>query len=289
MSDQTTTTSLSPIKDYNTLELTAARDLIPLKGKVYDLTTEDGMAEAKGDLKAVTSFLTRFETIRKAVKDEPYQLCLKIDSEAKRITKPIEDEIKTPLKAKIAAEENRLADIDARRVKAIRDKIAQLTRRPAWGATAGQIEGMLEDAQDMQVDATFAEFEDEAAVAKAEALRDLRQMLETARQVEAQQAAAREAEAAAKAAADLAGPPDIPAGHARLANPQAAPVMVPGGASEPGPALRPPRLPADIIADLRALLDSLAFGAVGEDRERVLEARALVDELALWPGNACLQ
>jgi len=280
MSDNNNTvTSLSPIESFQHLELVAARDLMPLKEKVYDLTTEQGMAEAKADLKAVTSWQTRFEALRKATKDEPYKLCQLIDREAKRIAEPIDQAVKAPLKAKIAAEENRLAEIDARRVKAIRDKIAQLMRRPAWGATAGQIEGMLEDAQDMQVDATFAEFEDEAAVAKAEALRDLRQMLETARQVEAQQAAAR-------AAADLAGPPEIPAGHARLAmGTETTFGKSPNGSTM----VKPARLPVHIIADLRALLDSLAFGAVGEDRERVLEARALVDELALWPENARLQ
>lgn len=273
MSDNNNTvTSLSPIESFQHLELVAARDLMPLKEKVYDLTTEQGMAEAKADLKAVTSWQTRFDALRKATKDEPYKLCQLIDREAKRIAEPIDQAVKAPLKAKIAAEENRLAEIDARRVKAIRDKIAQLTRRPAWGATAGQIEGMLEDAQDMQVDATFAEFEDEAAVAKAEALRDLRQMLETARQVEAQQAAAR-------AAADIAGPPEIPAGHARLSQAQPGLVTVTNGGGAPDPALRSPRTPVALANEAITLVDSLAFGAVGADHERLLQVRQLLVEL----------
>lgn len=277
MSDyNNTVTSLSPIESFQHLELVAARDLMPLRKKVYDLTTEQGMAEAKADLKLVTSWQTRFDALRKATKDEPYKLCQLIDREAKRIADPIDQNVKAPLKAKITAEENRLAEIDARRVKAIRDKIDALRRRPAWGATAGQIEGLLEDAQDMQVDATFAEFEDEAAVAKAEALRDLRQMLETARQVEAQQAAARQAQ---EAAAQMAGPPEIPAGHARLSQAQPGLVTVTNGGGAPDPALRSPRTPLDIFHEAVALVDSLEFGAVGADRERLLQVRALLFEL----------
>lgn len=230
MSDNNNTvTSLSPIESFQHLELVAARDLMPLREKVYDLTTEQGMAEAKADLKLVTSWQTRFDDLRKATKDEPYKLCQLIDREAKRIADPIDQNVKAPLKAKITAEENRLAEIDARRVKAIRDKIEALGRRPAWGATAGQIEGLLEDAQDMQVDATFAEFEDEAAVAKAEALRDLRQMLETAQAIERQAAEAKTAMDQARVA-----------GHAAITEPRPAPmteapVSVAGEPGEPNP------------------------------------------------------
>ena len=230
MSDNNNTvTSLSPIESFQHLELVAARDLMPLREKVYDLTTEQGMAEAKADLKLVTSWQTRFDDLRKATKDEPYKLCQLIDREAKRIADPIDQNVKAPLKAKITAEENRLAEIDARRVKAIRDKIEALGRRPAWGATAGQIEGLLEDAQDMQVDATFAEFEDEAAVAKAEAMRDLRQMLETAQAIERQAAEAKTAMDQARVA-----------GHAAITEPRPAPmteapVSVAGEPGEPNP------------------------------------------------------
>jgi predicted component of type VI protein secretion system len=276
MSDNNNTvTSLSPIESFQHLELVAARDLMPLREKVYDLTTEQGMAEAKADLKAVTSWQTRFDALRKATKDEPYKLCQLIDREAKRIADPIDQNVKAPLKAKITAEENRLAEIDARRVKAIRDKIEALGRRPAWGATAGQIEGLLEDAQDMQVDATFAEFEDEAAVAKAEALRDLRQMLEMARQVEAQQAAARQAQ---EAAAQMAGPPEIPAGHARLAGGGGSLVRteVPLGGNR---AVVSPRTPVALANEAITLVDSLAFGAMGAYHERLLQVRQLLVEL----------
>ena len=230
MSDNNNTvTSLSPIESFQHLELVAARDLMPLREKVYDLTTEQGMAEAKADLKLVTSWQTRFDDLRKATKDEPYKLCQLIDREAKRIADPIDQNVKAPLKAKITAEENRLAEIDARRVKAIRDKIEALGRRPAWGATAGQIEGLLEDAQDMQVDATFAEFEDEAVVAKAEAMRDLRQMLETAQAIERQAAEAKTAMDQARVA-----------GHAAITEPRPAPmteapVSVAGEPGEPNP------------------------------------------------------
>lgn len=227
--DQTITTSLSPIADFNQLELTAVRDIMPLTDATYDVTTAEGMAQAKADMKLVTSFLTRLEAVRKAIKDQPFRLCQQIDSEAKRIAKPVEEQVKARLRQLIDAEEGRLAEIERKRVEAIRSKIAALCARPAWGASAAKIAEMLRAAEAMDVDATFAEFEDEAVVAKAEAMRDLRQMLETAQAIERQAAEAKTAIDQARVA-----------GHAAITEPRLAPmteapVSVAGEPGEPNP------------------------------------------------------
>lgn len=186
--EQTEAIALSRVPAFQPIEIEIARDILPLQGKQYNVADEHGMIEAKTDLKTITSYLTRLEQARKVTKDEPFRLCQLIDSEAKRISQPVETGIKAPLKALIEQEESRLERIEAARVEAIRKRIADISRRPGWGAKAVDIRTMLNYVESVEVDAAFAELQDEATVAKAEALRDLRQMIQTAEQVEQQQA-----------------------------------------------------------------------------------------------------
>lgn len=213
-SEPVETVQLSTISEFNHMAVRAARDIVPLKGKVYDVTDPNGMAEAKADLKLITSFLTAFEALRKSVKQPYLDKGKEIDGEAARIAKPLEEGIKTPLRLAIQTEEQRAEKLEAERVAAVQARIAAMRQRPAWGAKAADIRAMLERVAGVDVDATFAELQDDACVAKAEALRDLRAMLEQAeaaqreadqKEQERQQAleAARQATAAASAAQAL--------------------------------------------------------------------------------------
>jgi hypothetical protein len=197
--DQTEAVALSRIEAFVPIELDIVRDILPMKGRQYDLTTTGGLQDAKHDLKTVNSYLKRLEDSRKVTKEEPYRLCVLIDAEAKRIAGPIEADIKAPLKLAIDAEDGRQAAIEAARVEAIQKRIALISKRPAWGAKACDIQTMLGYVESVEIDAAFAELQDTATVAKAEALRDLRQMLATAQEVERQQA---EQEAERKRLAD---------------------------------------------------------------------------------------
>lgn len=262
--DQTEAVALSRIPAFQPIELEIVRDILPLKGRQYELTTEAGMIEAKADLKTITSYLTRLEQARKVTKDEPFRLCQLIDSEAKRISAPIEEEIKEPLRAAIKEEEGRLARIEAARVEAIRKRIAEISRRPAWGAKAVDIRTMLGYVESVEIDAAFAELQDEATVAKAEALRDLRQMLQTAEEVERQQA-------------DLARQQEeLKAGHARLREQQASlPSREPAMVSQPPAVAMPINSPNDALREILDLCDELTFAADEDAQEMVERIRTL--------------
>lgn len=264
--EHTETVALSRIPAFQPIELEIVRDILPLKGRQYELTTETGMVEAKADLKTITSYLTRLEQARKVTKDEPFRLCQLIDSEAKRISAPVEEEIKEPLRAAIKDEEGRLAKIEAARVEAIRQRIAVISRRPAWGAKAADIRTMLNYAETVEIDAAFAELQDEATVAKAEALRDLRQMLQTAEQVERQQA-------------DLARQQEeLRAGHARLREQQeqaaAIPAPAPAVAVRPAPCAVVPT-PDEALREILDVCDELTFAVDDDAQELIARIRDL--------------
>jgi len=273
--EHTETVALSRIPAFEPIELEIVRDILPLKGRSYELTTEDGMAEAKADLKTITSYLGRLEKARKVTKDEPYKLCVLIDAEAKRIALPVELDIKAPLKAAIETEEGRLARIEAARVEAIRQRIAVISRRPAWGAKAVDIRTMLNYAESVEIDAAFAELQDEATVAKAEALRDLRHMLQTAEQVEQQQADLERQQA------------ELKAGHARLVEQQAqVQAAQPAIVSEPVAPVnvaRPPLIPApaDALREILAVCDELTFAVDGEDAIDAVERIRVLAKMVL--------
>jgi len=273
--EQTEAVALSRIPAFQPIELEIVRDVLPMKGRQYDVSTPDGLAEAKADKKTITSYLTRLESARKVTKDEPYKLCLLIDAEAKRIALPVELEIKAPLVALIEAEEGRQAAIEAARVDAIRSRIQMLTRRPGWGAKAIDIRTMLNFVETVLVDAAYAELQDEAVVAQAEALRDLRAMLATAEDVERQQA-------------------ELKAGHARLAEQvaqQQAAELVAGDVTGPptGQTIvvqmlddpRPvgPPSTARALGEIIELCDALAFGADAEAAPMIAKIKLLAQSV----------
>ena len=273
--EHTEAVALSRIPAFQPIEIEIARDVLPMKGRQYDVSTPDGLAEAKTDKKTITSYLTRLESARKVTKDEPFKLCQLIDAEAKRISMPVETGIKAPLVALIEAEEGRLARIEAARVDAIRSRIQMLTRRPGWGAKAIDIRTMLNFVETVQVDAAYAELQDEAVVAQAEALRDLRAMLATAEDVERQQA-------------------ELKAGHARLAEQvaqQQAAELVAGDVTGPpvGQTIvvqmiddpRPvgPPSTARALGEIIELCDALAFGADTEAAPMIAKIKLLAQSV----------
>lgn len=285
--DQTEAVALSRIPEFQPIELRIARDILPLKGRQYELTTTDGMQEAKADLKAITSYLAELEKARKVTKDEPYKLCVLIDAEAKRISVPVELEIKAPLKAAIEQEEGRLAKIEAARVEAIQKRIALIRARPGWGAKAADIRTMLNYVETVEIDAAFAELQDDATVAKAEALRDLRQMLETATEAERQQA---EQEAERQRLADESKrlreqvaqreAADLMASQPSVMQSLPAGVDIGVDMTTTGDRTGAPGLtPKVALILIRDACDALSFGAEPDDLEQIDLIRAMVDFL----------
>lgn len=273
--DQTEAVALSRIPEFQPIELRIARDILPLKGRQYELTTTDGMQEAKADLKAITSYLAELEKARKVTKDEPYKLCVLIDAEAKRISVPVELEIKAPLKAAIEQEEGRLAKIEAARVEAIQKRIALIRARPGWGAKAADIRTMLNYVESVEIDAAFAELQDDATVAKAEAMRDLRQMLETATEAERQQA---EQAAERQRLADESK--RLREQVASQTVPVASVTVTPEMARLDRPAASKPQLtPEAALIMIRDACDALSFGAEPDDLEQIDLIRSMVDFL----------
>lgn len=195
------------IKAFDPIERELATVLATYEGRVYNVATADGMATAKADLKEINGYLNRFDKLRKAVKEDALKTCKTIDSEAKRISGPVTQKIKEPLDRLIKDEEARLANIEAARKAAIAARVGALTRRPAWGATAADIRKMLAEVEATVIDEVFEDQQDDAVIAKAEAMRDLRAM---AQQAEANEAAKEAAQVIHGASAAM-GLPDLPA------------------------------------------------------------------------------
>jgi hypothetical protein len=134
---------------------------------------------------------------------------------------------------------------------------------------------MLNFVESVQVDAAYAELQDEAVVSQAEALRDLRAMLATAEDVERQQV-------------------ELKAGHARLAEQvaqqQAAELVAADVAAPPvGQTIvvqvlddpRPGEAPstARALGEIIELCDALSFGADAEAAPMIAKIKLLAQSV----------
>lgn len=163
-------------------------------GRVYDVLTREGMADAKAARREIREARTGLERLRKEIKAPAWKRCQLIDSEAKEITKRL-SAIEDPIDAIIKAEEQRAANEkaeaerkEALRVATIRERIEAFNVMPPWGSNSEQISARLREVNDIPVDDTFAEFTEAAAIAKAQAITRLSTLAEEARMLEAEQA-----------------------------------------------------------------------------------------------------
>jgi hypothetical protein len=164
-------------------------------GVVYDVTTPDGMADAKAARQAVREPRYEVERICKAAKAPIIALGKKLDADAARITAEIE-KIEAPIDRQIKAEEarkeaERQAKIAAeeRRVRDIQTRVAELRGNQMLTPASGSalIAQHITDLETIAVDESFEEFREQAADAKAGGLARLRELHGAALAHEAEQ------------------------------------------------------------------------------------------------------
>jgi len=163
------------IQEYSQTEaaLVALRD--EYAGKVYEVDTTSGMADAKEARATVRSYRTALETMRKDIKAPALERCRLIDTEAKRITtelRELEDPIDAQIKgheAKKEAERQAKIDAELKRVETIQETIEvirSMSAKTSVTSTSEQIAKQLAEAQEIEITPFFAEFTDSAQAAK---------------------------------------------------------------------------------------------------------------------------
>lgn len=179
-------------------------------GTVPDCTTAPGYETARKAIGVCRTYRVEVEKTRKELKAEAIEYGRRVDGEAKRITEAILA-VETPLKEAKEAEDNKAKIIEQARVDAIRARI-QVFRSICETPTPAdptEIKELISQIGEETIDDSYQEFKNEATTwhKQALALLDaaykaaLYDQAERARRAEeeAQQAAAREAQAKANA------------------------------------------------------------------------------------------
>lgn len=176
------------IAEYSATEAALAGLKEKFGSVVFDVTTKDGMKDAKAARNEVRSYRTALEAKRVEIKAPALERCRLIDSEAKRITSALE-EIENPIAEQIAAEENRIkAEQEAKeaafraKVEAIQRNLADIRELPVknFSATSERVQQVIDDLEGMKIDAeNFGDFVADAEVLKAQTLATLRDMFNT--------------------------------------------------------------------------------------------------------------
>ncbi len=174
----------SAIAEYNVTAVALAELRQRLAGKSYDLRTTAGDKEARGDRLELTRLLSALEAKRTELKAPVLERGRLLDAEAKRISAELEA-LRQPIDAAIKADEQRReqerqarAAAEAQRVAAIRARITALSQTPmrVAGKSAEVIAAMLTVLSRLEIDATFAEFTQEAVELRAEVLTQIGEM-----------------------------------------------------------------------------------------------------------------
>lgn len=155
---------------------------------VFDVTTTKGDKEARAARLELVKLRTTLEAKRKELKAPALERSRMIDSEAKRIEAEILA-LETPIDRQIKAEEGRRererqakAEAERRRVAEIQERIDAIKDLPvrAAGKASVVIEGLIAEADSINVDETFAEYLGTAQAALDHSTRTLREMLTAA-------------------------------------------------------------------------------------------------------------
>lgn len=153
-------------------------------GVIFDVSTFSGLEKARAARQILRAPRYEVERIRKEAKKPILDIGRKLDSEAARITKalleieaPIDEQIKTEESRK---ERERVAKIEAeqRRVADLQERVTELRGNRSLSASSGSplIAEHLDDLERIVVDASFEEFEQQAADTKMAGLTWLREL-----------------------------------------------------------------------------------------------------------------
>lgn len=183
------------IQEYSPIDaaLSALRE--KYHGKIYDVTTGPGMAEARTARREIKGYRVDLEKIRKQIKAPALERCRMIDAEAKRITEALE-EIECPIDDQIKAEEQRIQAAKEAAEKAERERVESIRHRiglfdqainKCVGASAEKIQEILDwMAGEGIVGFDFMEFSAEATQKHAEATGRIERALDDAKRNEAE-------------------------------------------------------------------------------------------------------
>jgi colicin import membrane protein len=192
------------IAEYSATERGLAEVRQRLAGRVYDVTTTKGMAEARGDRAELRTLRVSLDKLRKELNEDDQARIALRNTKAKDITARIV-ELEEPIDKQIKAEEARKEEArqereraEAERLRRISDTIADITRLPLEYMDATP-EALQKGIDDLAGD-TLDYFDDvhlpTAQAAKDSSLTKLREMLDArvAAEAEAQRLAAERAE-----------------------------------------------------------------------------------------------
>lgn len=164
---------------------------------VFDVTTKDGMKEAKTARKEIRDVRTALEAKRVEIKAPALERCRLIDAEAASIKEKL-TALEKPIDDQIKAEEQRAAAAEQKRVEGLQRQLDDIKAMPQRmvGKTTGEIDEAIYALTGIVADATWAEFQDAALLAKQTALAQLHDMhrVVAAQEAEARSNAAQRAE-----------------------------------------------------------------------------------------------
>jgi len=197
------TTQNISLQEYNFVEARLAELTSQYAGALYEVGTSEGMSVAKAARRELRTMRTDLEKVRKQIKQPVLDRGKLIDAEAKRITAILQG-LETPIDDQIKAEERRKAEEKAaaeraenERVAGIKARIAEFddALRAAVGVPADRMAELLEQVKSVDIDESFAEFQERAMVARANAVERLAAAVVEARNLEAEQKKLREEQA----------------------------------------------------------------------------------------------
>jgi len=185
------------IKEYTRTEAALAELRDKYGSSVYDVTTSQGMKDARTARAEIRGYRVDLEKMRKEIKAPALERCRLIDAEAKRITEELVA-LEGPIDETIKAEEQRKADEKAAREEAERQRIAGIQSRIAAihdhaarmvGKPSSVIEHAIGKVEAMEIsEDEFAEFAEQAQAAKSETVAKLRESFTAQQEHEAEQA-----------------------------------------------------------------------------------------------------
>lgn len=180
MSDKTS------IQEYTKTEQAIATLRKKYGGALYEVETTDGMRAAKEARAEIKGYRVDLEKLRKKIKAPALDRCRAIDTEAKRITNellklegPIDEQIQV-IADRIIAEKRAKIDAENKRVADLQDRIAGMRRvvETAVGMnySAAALAELIAEVESAPIGEEFAEFTEAAEQAKTETLSRLEEL-----------------------------------------------------------------------------------------------------------------
>jgi chromosome segregation ATPase len=109
------------ITEYSKTEAALSGLAAKYKGVVFDVTTKEGMTDAKKSRAEIRTYRIDLEKVRKEIKAPALLKCQQIDTEARRITSELEA-LENPIDEQIKKEENRVEEEKLAQLRAAQEK-----------------------------------------------------------------------------------------------------------------------------------------------------------------------